>query len=246
MVRHKFVRLFRWLLRSSKLRSLIGKTRLYWYVKLRKKLNTQNSNSAFPATIKHNLRSLADFSSSRMFLLLDPLCVIETLEKQAKILVIGCRNELDLLILFSKGFSTKHVRGLDIISYSPLVDCGDMHRMQYADNTFDAVVCGWTLSYSRTPEVAASEIKRVTRSGGIVAVAVEYCSDTQGQDSLEGYSLADGSPRALNSTNDLVDLFSVETEDILFSHDAPAKRSHTSKGFVDRPSGVALIFYCRK
>jgi SAM-dependent methyltransferase len=181
-----------------------------------------------------------------MSLLIDPIAVIETVDPQSKVLVIGCRNELDLLLLFAKGFSTRKVRGLDLISYSPFVDCGDMHSLPYPDDTFDVVICGWTLSYSRTPDLAAAEMKRVTKSDGVIAAAVEFCNDVAGVDALEGYSISDGTGRALNSVLDLQELFLVPEHNVLFRHDAPAKRSHSASGFIGAPSGVGFVFFNQK
>lgn len=246
MLRHKLNRINRWLLRSSRIRSALGYIRFLWFVKVKKALRTVSSHGAFPVTINHNLKSIANFRSSRMSLLIDPLAVIETVDPQSRILVIGCRNELDLLMLFAKGFSTRKVRGLDLISYSPFVDCGDMHSLPYSGDSFDVVICGWTLSYSRQPGVAASEMKRVCRRGGVIAVAVEYCADVAGVDSLLGYSISDGTGRELNSVLDLQELFSVHEGQVVFRHDAPARRSHSAVGLVERPSGVGLIFLNEK
>lgn len=177
-----------------------------------------------------------------MNLLLRPVSVIETVPPDAKILVIGCRNEGDILLLMSLGFSASRIRGLDLISYSPLVDIGDMHSMPYSDGHFDVVVCGWTLSYSNSPSIAANEILRVTRHGGVVAVAVEYCTDTQGADELVGYSITEGRDRLLNSVQDLERLFEPEIENMYFRHCAPAKRSHSRAGLISNPSSVAIVF----
>jgi len=66
-----------------------------------------------------------------------------------------------------------NVRALDIISYSPWVDLGDMHAMPYADNQFGIVIMGWVLAYSHMQKKAAQEAIRVARNGGIIAVGVD-------------------------------------------------------------------------
>ena len=53
-----------------------------------------------------------------------------------------------MLYLVGYGFKARNVRGLDMISYSPWIDLGNMHETEYSDNTWDAVLCGWTLPYS--------------------------------------------------------------------------------------------------
>lgn len=89
MLRHKLNRINRWLLRSSRIRSALGYIRFLWFVKVKKALRTVSSHGAFPVTINHNLKSIANFRSSRMSLLIDPLAVIETVDPQSRILVIG-------------------------------------------------------------------------------------------------------------------------------------------------------------
>lgn len=46
--------------------------------------------------------------------------------------------------------------------------------MPYEDNTFDVVICGWTISYSQNPKKAASEMVRVAKNGGIIGIAVDF------------------------------------------------------------------------
>jgi SAM-dependent methyltransferase len=241
-------RLARWILKSASLCSLIGTIRLKYFIHIKRSLIFSKSEAAFNLTIKHNLRSLCSFQNERMKLLIDTVTVIEKSPPniESKVLVIGCRNELDLLRLFSNGFSSKNIRGLDLIKYSPMVDCGDMHNLPYPDSVFDIVLCGWTLSYSRTPDLAAKEIERVTKPGGLIGVSVEYCSDQAGVDSMEGYSISEGTPRLLNSSDDLLRLFHTDRKDVFFINDAPLKLSHSRNGFVASPSNIAVIFSCRK
>lgn len=61
-----------------------------------------------------------------------------------------------------------------MISYSPWIDLGNMHSMEYPDNRWDVVLLGWVLSYSSHPGQAAKEIVRVTRNGGVIAAGVTY------------------------------------------------------------------------
>jgi hypothetical protein len=75
------------------------------------------SASAVKANIMHNMKSIYG-ANNRMNLLIYPLSVIETLDRNARILVIGPRNENDLLSLVGLGFKRENVIGLDLISYS--------------------------------------------------------------------------------------------------------------------------------
>ena len=74
------------------------------------------------------------------------------MEKE-KILILGPRYENEIFIARAIGF--KKIYALDTFSYSPLVEIGDMHNLEYPEDFFDAIVCGWTLSYSTDPQKLA-------------------------------------------------------------------------------------------
>jgi SAM-dependent methyltransferase len=50
-------------------------------------------------------------------------------------------------------------------------DVGDAESLPYADESFDAVVTMFGAMFAPRPELAAAEIKRVCRSGGLIAMA---------------------------------------------------------------------------
>lgn len=222
--------------------------RALYYVKVRRALRTLNSEDAVRANLTHNLKSLYG-ANNRMNLLLYPLSVIETLQPDAKILVIGPRNENDLFTLAGLGFKTANVIGLDLISYSPRVVLGDMHKIPFPDNFFDAVVCGWTLSYSTDPRRATGEMIRVARPGGLIAIGVEYSTMTpEDERSLVGYSIQEfeKTGKRVNSVSQILGLFGDGVDKVYFEHDAPRRRSHTAGGLIERVSNVAVIFSTAK
>src|SRR3990172_2012251 len=133
------------LLIEPRFRVSVTKLRFYYYVKIKKRLRTTQSDHAFSMTVQHNLRNLKGWNN-RMLLLINPSVVLEKVTRKSSVLIIGPRTEHDLLILMGYGFT--NVRGLDLISYSPRIDLGDMHAMPYADNSWDVVMSGWALSYS--------------------------------------------------------------------------------------------------
>lgn len=222
--------------------------RRFYYTRVRRQLRTLGSELAFETTLSHNLPSLK-WSNDRIALLLKPLSVIETLEPDSDILIIGPRNEHDLYYAQGQGFSARHVRGLDLISYSPRIDLGDMHDTSYADDSFDAVVIGWTLSYSRSPRQFAAEIARIVKDGGVVAIGVEYSTLHEEEErALTGYIIQEREfvAERINSVRQILELFGDQVGDVFFAHDAPAKRSHTPQGLVPNCSNVAAIFSVRK
>ena len=234
-------------LRINSVRKLIGAARLRWAI-ARNRVKTLDSAHSVKETIQHNMKSLKDFSNCRIELLIRPLSVIESIRDAKSVLLIGPRNENDLLIASTYlDLPLDRVRGLDLISYSKQIDLGDMHQMPYEDNTFDVVICGWTVSYSEQPQQLANEMLRVCKDGGVMAVGVEYGTlDAAGYEKLLGYSLAIPDVERINSVEQICGLFGDRIDQVFFSHDAPLKRSHGADGLVEFPSSVASIFSIRK
>lgn len=214
--------------------------RFFYFVRLGGRLRTIDADQAAPVTVRHNLRSLTR-KLDRMRLLIDPLAMLEHVTREARILVIGPRNEWDLLLLYRAGFDFSRCTGLDLISYSPRIVLGDMHAMPFADGEFDVVLCGWTLSYSADPALAAREISRVCRDGGVLGLAVEYFDggEQDERDATGGYLIQDSRlAERVNSVNQLLDLFPGHGS-VYFSHDAPLRRSAPR---AQPPSNCAVLF----
>jgi len=236
------------LYKISFIRRIVVIVRAYFFVKVLKRLKTAYSHDAFQITVEHNLKGLYQ-CNNRMNLLIQPLVSLEKINTDSKILIIGPRNEHDLFLLRAHGFRMGNIVGLDLITYSPFIRIGDMHKMEFENNTFDAVILGWTLSYSSEPQKAIEEIIRVTKNGGIVAVAVEYSnlnkSDSQ---KLLAYSIQDYEKlgKRINSTHQILELFSEKIAHIFFNHDAPLKRHHTPENFIKNVSSVAVIVEIEK
>jgi SAM-dependent methyltransferase len=101
------------------------------------------------------------------------------------VLTIGPRSEIEIFALLAAGFNADRISGLDLFSYSPYIDIGDMHAMPYADNSFDVVFVGWVLSYSRDQQAAAREILRVARDGAILVIAGDYSDENTDRTKFE-------------------------------------------------------------
>jgi len=91
------------------------------------------------------------------------------------LLIIGPRYETEILIARSFGF--KNIKAIDTFSYSPIIDAGDMHEMQYQNESFNSVICGWTLTYSDKPDIAAKEMIRVMKKNSILVIAVHQIDE---------------------------------------------------------------------
>jgi len=240
-------KLLKQLLLVREIRWFVGKFRFYYLTKLSGKLKVSESGDSIEHTIKHNLKSLSNFGGVRMNKLIRPISVLENVSRDSRILVIGPRNEDDILSLIGHGFSSKNIIGLDLISYSPWIEVGDMHKTRFQDSFFDVIICGWTLSYSNEPNKFAKEMIRITKNKGIVAIGVEYSTLTeeQGIKVHGGYDLRPESFDRINSTSQIQNLFDGYITDIYFNHDAPNRISHTDKLAKD-VSNVVTIFSVRK
>lgn len=211
-------------------RYAIGLARYFYYVKIKNALRTINSANAYVLTLPHNLKALKslwpEFVMDRVDRLLRPLSAIESIGVDSALLVIGPRTESDILLLLAYGFRRTNIQSIDLISYSPWIGLGDMHDIPHPVNSFDAILCGWCLSYSTRPEKVAAEIVRVAKNGALVAIGLDYSILTSDESVREyGYSIVpDGSTtKRINSVQEIIQLFGTAVGSVFFSHDAPMK-----------------------
>lgn len=110
---------------------------------------------------------------------------IDDLPANPRILVIGPRNEAEVLLLNLYRFPMKDIEAIDIFSYSKIIKLQDMHDIKFPDNSFDVVYSAWTLRYSYDLQKAVDEIVRVLKPGGLAAIGWSHESIV---------TSADGSP----------------------------------------------------
>jgi SAM-dependent methyltransferase len=147
-----------------------------WLARVCRRLKTHTDIDAGTAGVKYSGNYFGVYGPDpRIFWNLFLLCSVPELKRHS-LLVIGPRYETELLLARAIGFRKEGVRGLDTHSYSPIIDVGDMHKMTYADGSFNNVICGWTLSYSTRPAVAASEIARILAPEGYLVLSVQKVS----------------------------------------------------------------------
>ena len=168
-------------------------------------------------TLQHNeimLEQLVGFD--RPSLMLHPLRSITALQDRAnkKVLSIGPRTEIELLGLAAAGFKTSNISTIDLFSYSPLIKTGDVHKMNFTDNTFDVVTCGWVLAYSNDPASAVREIVRVAKPGAFVAIGCDYNTGEQAAPVSTGMGV-DKPPR-FSCAKDIITLFGDAAADVVF------------------------------
>lgn len=90
-----------------------------------------------------------------------------------RLLIVGPRYENEVFLARAFGWKAGHVSAVDLLSYSAKIQVADIHALPFPKDAFDAISCGWTLSYSRDPQVAAGELHRVLRPGGIIGIGIE-------------------------------------------------------------------------
>lgn len=152
----------------------IGYVRFLWLTRLRRKpARAYESPHEGTRELEYSGAYLDRYAPDRrvqwtMFLLASiPDC------RKDSLLIIGPRYEPELLMAKGLGWDPAGIRGLDTFSYSPQIDVGDMHDMPYDDGSFSGIICGWTLSYSTTPAVAAGEMQRVLAPGGYLVISMQ-------------------------------------------------------------------------
>jgi SAM-dependent methyltransferase len=226
-------------LRMDPVRMRVAYARFVYFTRLRRRLSTLEESGEGIAVnaIRHNLKGLSDLTVNRSHMLVRPLSVIEALGPESRILAIGPRTEGELLNLFAHGFSPDRVRGLDLISYSPLIELGNMHHLQYPDGSWDAVLLGWVLTYSTEQQRAAKEVLRVLRPGGIVAIGVEH-NPRSDQELAEQYGV-NANVRRFKSTQEILDLFAGHVGQVYFRHDVIPERR-------DQVGSICVIFSVTK
>ena len=172
--------------------NLLGRFKTYYDENSRDKDDLINYESG-KTTITHNLvyrnlpinfsykqikKKLLQFSGNKAEALVYPLKAIDFIDyKNFKVLSIGPRVESELMTIRSLGFKWKNIEAIDLHSYSSLVKLGDMHKLEFADNSFDFIISGWTLRYSNNVNKALSEILRVVKPGGLISIGFTYAKD---------------------------------------------------------------------
>ena len=155
-----------------KINELVFRIRFFWYFRFKKNFRFVNKIGNHTLNVKKSLNEMKKgVSNHRPKQIVMPLISLSKEDKEKfKVLSVGSRYETEILYL--KGVGFKNVRGLDLFSYSPWIDIGDMHDMPYEDNHFDVMTLGWIVSYSDNIELLKKEIIRCSKNGSIISIGV--------------------------------------------------------------------------
>ncbi|MBA2587459.1 MAG: methyltransferase domain-containing protein [Alphaproteobacteria bacterium] len=155
-------------------------------------------------TIDHNLGAFSSNGAAfgmarRMSLLLFPLAALcKDRLHTTKVLIVGPRTEDD--IFWAKSLGLYNTDGLDLFSYSPWIEVGDIHKSGIPSQSYDAVLLGWMISYSSEPGQVIDECRRILKPGGFLGIGIE--SDA----TQKARGVQPPRMNALNSPADLAEL----------------------------------------
>jgi SAM-dependent methyltransferase len=248
MISKKISWLLSALLVRDEFRSFVGRTRFRMMRKNLRSLDTGNV-PCLNNTLSHNLSALdhigTDFHMRRMKWLVFGAIANELVSPSSHFLMIGPRTENEILLL--KGLGYTNVVGLDLISYSPWVKLGDMHQMPFENNSFEVVICGWTISYSKEPERLAQEIVRVLRQGGVFALGLEHATASAAYCSENRAGLIDPAEALqgrINTTAQIKNLFEQHGKvDTVLQYDALLAGSTTNEQLTKTGLGSSQVLF---
>ena len=168
MFDHKYVNK---IFQISQVRESFSKIRFYIF-KFFHKLNISNdvnNVSRFEYSKSHfdsyeSIRHRVDF-------LVSMLTNNVKINRDINMLVIGPRYESEIFGYIGAGIN--RIIAIDTFSYSKLIKVGNMHSLEFESNTFDVLLCGWTLAYSSDVNLAVEEMSRVLKLGGKLIVSFD-------------------------------------------------------------------------
>lgn len=168
-------------------------------------INTENDNNIEKDAKVYNMEAIIGSRKAvfgmdgRMGLLLYPVMLLTRHIQNPKVLIVGPRTEDD--IFFAKAFGLKDTIGLDLFSYSKLIDIGDIHSSAYLDNSFDVVLLGWMLPYSNNPDLVFNECKRILKIDGFLGIGIESVYDKK----ATGQPQPNNVLQRINSSKDIIE-----------------------------------------
>lgn len=205
------------MLQVSEVREIVARYRAgYLMQKGVSKVNTSHGSVA-KNTLEYNLAAAISSSSldrpQTMFGVVNGIERVNKNRAKMDVLSIGPRSEIEIFGLLGAGFSMERIKALDLFSYSPYVDIGDMHQMPYPDSSFDIIFLGWVLSYSRDQQRVAEEIARIARNDAIIVLAGDYSDDSRNR------PIFDNTTSHMQNVDQLLSLFGDCVKNVYFRHD---------------------------
>lgn len=135
-------------------------------------------------------------------------------------LVIGPRNEAELMLLSSYGFDAAKLTAIDLFSYSPAVQLMDMHELKFSDNCFDALYSAFVITYSDDIPKAISESVRVAKDGALIVFSFEHLAAGAGN--------RFGKNNLSNGPDSLLEMFGPHVGHVYWKEDFESESRYTS------------------
>jgi hypothetical protein len=214
---------------------------LFVWVLRRLRFFTPSGGAVAEMTVKHNYKGMLDLAVARSLVLIRPLTAVDRVTHTmdtAQVLCVGPRTEGELLNLWAHGFHWDAIRGLDLISYSPRIDLGDMHEMPYPSDRWDVILLGWVMAYSNDPPLAAHEVVRVAKHGAVIAVGIEY-NPLSIAAIKEKIGYVAGAGRSYGSVDEILSWFGNAVDRVYFRQDI-------ERDFLDRVGAITVVFSVKK
>ena len=238
-------KIFAFFFKSAYFRNLIRYIRCFWFIKvLKKELNVAResqfiSQNTIFSNKRHVIEDKSDYSvknkhpsntylfgiksysnGGKISLLANPLLSLNKIssnKKNMKILCIGPRDESEIFNLLSYGFSLSNIYCIDLFSYSPLIKVSDMHNIEFENNFFDIIFCGWSLIYSDNKDLASKEILRVSKKNAYICIGATVTTLSNEEIiSKRGYMI--GSEERINNSKDILKYFQKNLEEVYFDN----------------------------
>jgi SAM-dependent methyltransferase len=188
--------------------------RLRWRLRKSKlQFHPSVDNAVGEQTITYNVSAFeydAVFGMARrMSLLLFPTAaILKDHLNSARVLIVGPRTEDD--IFWARSLGMFNTIGLDLFSYSPLIQVGDIHNSGIPDQSYDAVLLGWMISYSSEPKKVVGECLRILKPGGLLGIGIE----SSAQQKYDGIK-----PPRMNTLNNPSELAELVGLPMVFNND---------------------------
>lgn len=135
-------------------------------------------------------------------------------------LVVGPRNEAELMLLSSYGFAASKLTAIDLFSYAPTVRLMDMHDLKFGDDQFDAVYSAFVITYSDDIPKAVAETIRIAKDGALIIFAYEHLS--------KGAGNLFGKNNLANGPDDLLEIFGDKAGHVYWKEDFESEGRFTS------------------
>ena len=138
-------------------------------------------NETAEKTIPHNFDGVWRITRQRTERLINIVRSIRNFSvENSNSLIIGPRNEGELILFWGYGFNRNKIKSIDLISVSPLINLMDMHDLKFKDNEFDFIYSSYVLTYSNDPQKSIDEMVRVAKKNSILAIAwgIDYSKET--------------------------------------------------------------------